>query len=204
MSYVIAIAGPPGSGKSSLVGAIVKTLADAATLSFDHYEDITGKPLHEIKQWLEAGADFDQFVIPGLAGDLKRLKEGEAVTDPVSSEIVEPQKYILFEMPFGKAHVATAASIDLLLWIDLPLDVALSRKMLEHSGIFLDRFYPDKYRECLAWLHGYFDNYLLFVHDVLAIQHERVRPGADLLIDGLEDIEGMSRKAVQFIRTELP
>lgn len=204
MSYVIAIAGPPGSGKSSLVGAIVKTLADAATLSFDHYEDITGKPPHEIKQWLQAGADFDQFVIPGLAGDLQRLKEGEAVTDPVSREIVESKKYIVFEMPFGKAHAATAASIDLLIWIDLPLDVALSRKMLEHSGLFLERFSPDKYRECLAWLHGYFDSYLLFVHEVLAVQHARVRPGADLLIDGLDDLEGMSRKAVQFIRTELP
>lgn len=204
MSYVVAIAGPPGSGKSSLVGALVKKLADAATLSFDHYEDITGRPPHEIKQWLQAGADFDRFVISALARDLKKLKEGEAVVDPVSGEVIEARKYIIFEMPFGKAQAATAANINLLLWIDLPLDVALSRTMREHTGIFLKRFPPDKHQECLTWLHGYLDGYLDFVHEVLAVQHEKVRPGADLLIDGLDDLEGMSQKAVQFIRTELP
>lgn len=204
MSYIIAIAGPPGSGKSSLVRSLVGSLGDAAALSFDHYENITGKPPREIKQWLAGGADFDRFVVPGLAGDLQRLKEGEAITDPVSRELVVARKYVIFEMPFGKAQVATAAFIDRLLWIDLPLDVALARTLREHTGIFIERFPPDKHRECLTWLHGYLDGYLDFVHQVLAVQHQKVRPGADLLIDGRDDLEGMTRKALQFINSELP
>ena len=204
MSYVIAIAGPIGSGKSSLVRALFNQLPDAAMLSFDHYENITQKPPHELVQWIQNGADFDLFSIPGLARDLEKLKQGEAVADPVTNEMVEPRKYVLFEMPFGKAHAATAPYIDLLLWIDLPLDVALARKVREHAGIFLERYHPDKQQECLAWLHGYLDSYLIFVHDILVIQHDKVRPQADLVLDGSSDLDSMSQRISLFIRTELP
>ena len=204
MNYVIAIAGPAGSGKSPLVRALVNQLHDASTLYFDHYEDITRKPPHELVQWIQNGADFDMFTIPGLACDLEKLKLGEAVADPITNETIEQRKYIVFEMPFGKAHAATAPFIDLLLWIDIPLDVALARKLREHTGMFLEHFHSDKLQECLTWMNGYLDSYLLFVHDILLIQYEQIRPGADLLINGLNDLESMSQKAVQFIRTELP
>lgn len=203
MNYVIAVAGPIGSGKSSLVKALVHQLQDAATLSFDHYEGITRKAPHELVQWMQDGANFDRFIIPGLADDLEKLKRGEAVTDPVSAEIIQPAKYIVFEMPFGRAHTETAPYIDLMLWIDIPLDVALARKLREHSGVFLERVQPDKHHECLSWLNGFLDNYLIFVHDIMKIQHNQVRPGADLLLDGTSDLESLSRKASQFIRKTL-
>jgi uridine kinase len=204
MSHVVAIAGPVGSGKSSLVKALVNQLQDASALYFDHYEDLTQKPPDELLQWLQSGADFNRMPIPGLTSDLEKLKQGQAVVDPVTQGVVEPRKYVVFEMPFGKAHAATAPFIDLLLWIDVPLDVALARKLREHAGLFLDRFPPDKHHECLAWLHGYLDSYLLFVHDLLALQFKKVRPGADLLIDGSGDLGSMSQKAMQFVRTALP
>ncbi len=204
MSYVIAIAGPVGSGKSSLVEALVKQLGDASMVCFDHYENITHRSPHELVQWIQDGADIDQFTFPTLVHDLEKLKRGETVEEPVTHENVEPRKYIVFEMPFGKAHSATAPFIDLLLWIDVPLDTALARKLREHSGIFLEHFSPDKHRECLNWVHGYLDSYLLFVHDILVIQHDKVRPGADFVINGLDDLENMSWQAVQFIRSQLP
>jgi energy-coupling factor transporter ATP-binding protein EcfA2 len=204
MSYVIALAGPIGSGKSSLVRALVNQLHDASMLYFDHYENITRKPPHELVKWIHSGADIDMFTIPGLVRDLEKLKQGEPVADPVTNEMVAPRKYIVFEMPFGKAHAATAPYIDLLLWIDLPLDVALARKVREHTGMFLERCHPDKHQECLAWLHGYLDSYLIFVHDILVIQHDKVRPQADLLLDGTSDLESMSQRISLFIRTKLP
>jgi adenylate kinase family enzyme len=204
VSCVIAIAGPIGSGKSSLVRVLVDQLQDAAMLSFDHYENITQKPPHELVQWIQNGADIDLFTIPGLAHDLEKLKQGQAVADPITHEMVEPRKYIVFEMPFGKAHTATASYIDLFIWIDLPLDVALARKVRELTGMFLERYHPDKHQECLAWLNGYLDNYLLFVHDMLAIQHDKVRPQADLLLDGTSDLVSMSQKISLFICKELP
>lgn len=204
MSYVIAIAGPVGSGKSSLARALVNQLQDASMVTFDHYEDITQKKPHELVQWMQDGADIDQFTFPGLVRDLEKLKQGETVVDPVTDEIVEPRKYIVFEMPFGKAHAAIAPFINRLLWIDLPLDTALARKLREHNAMFSARFPADRHHECLVWLQGYLDSYLNFVHDILLIQHEKVRPGADLLLDGSKDQESMSKKATQYILAELP
>lgn len=203
MNNVIAVAGPVGSGKSSLVREVISQLDDAATLYFDHYEDITRKAPHELVQWIQDGADFDQFIIPGLARDLEKLKGGEAVTDPTTATVIEPRKYIIFEMPFGKGHTATAPFIDLLIWIDLPLDVALARKLREHTGMLLECPQPGKHYDGLSWLHGYLDNYLIFVHDILMIQHQQIRPAADLLLDGTDDPEQLSRKAALFIRKEL-
>jgi uridine kinase len=203
MNYAIAVAGPIGAGKSSLVRGIVNQLHDSSTLIFDHYESITRKAPHELVQWINEGADFDKFSIPGLAGDLEKLKRGESVTDPVTAEIIESRKYIVFEMPFGRAHAETAQFIDLLIWIDLPLDVALARKLREHTGMFIENFQPERHQERLSWLQGYLDNYTLFVHDILLIQLERVRPAAEFLLDGTESIEVMSSKAAKFIRTKL-
>jgi uridine kinase len=202
MSYIIAVAGPIGSGKSSLVAVLAEQLPDAATLTFDHYEDVTRKSPHELMQWLEAGADINQFEFESLARDLERLKQGVAVVSPVTGETVEPRTYVVFEMPFGRAHAATAPFIDLVLWIDIPLDIALARKLREHAGMFLHRFQAEEHRQCLAWLHGYLDNYLLFVHDVLAVQLDKVRPGADLLLDGREDPAAMTRQAATFITSK--
>lgn len=204
MSYVIAIAGPVGSGKSSLAAALVRQLGDAAMVRFDHYEDITRKTPGELVQWMQDGADIDRFTFPDLVRDLEKLKRGETVEDPVSHEIVEPRKYIVFEMPFGKAHAATAPFVDRLLWIDIPLDIALARKLREHAGAFLNETPPDRHQERLIWLYGYVDSYLAFVHDILLVQHDKVRPGADLVLDGLSDPESMSLAAERFVRTELP
>lgn len=204
MNYVIAIAGPVGSGKSSLVGALVNQLKDATTLYFDHYEDITLRPPHELVQWINNGADFNQFAFHGLALALEKLKQGETVTDPVTNELVESRKFIVFEMPLGRAHAETAHHIDLMIWIDLPLDVALARKLREHSEMFLERYNYEKLQECMSWINGYLDNYLLFVRDILLIQHEKVRPGADLLLDGTIKFNALCDQACQFICTELP
>lgn len=203
MSYVIAVAGPIGSGKSSLVAALAEQLPDAAKLTFDHYEDVTRKAPPELMQWLESGADINRFEFANLARDLECLKQGVAVVSPVSGEKVEPCSHVVFEMPFGRAHAATAPFIDLVIWIDVPLDIALARKLREHAGMFLHRFQADDHRQCLAWLHGYLDNYLLFVHDVLAVQLDKVRPGADLLLDGRADLAAMTRQAAAFITSKL-
>lgn len=203
MSYVIAVAGPVGSGKSSLAGALVRQLGDAAMVRFDHYEDITRKTRGELVQWMQDGADIDRFAFPDLVRDLDKLKRGEAVEDPVTHEIVEPQKYIVFEMPFGKAHAATAPFVDRLLWIDIPLDIALARKLREYAGAFLNEP-PDRQQGSLIWLYGYVDSYLAFVHDILQVQHDKVRPGADLLLDGLTEPDSMSMAAEKFVRSELP
>lgn len=168
MARVIAIAGPPGSGKSTLAHALARELGSAAVLEFDEFEQATARSVPDLERWLADGADFDQLAAPGLRDRLQQL-----AADPARA-------FVLFEMPLGRAHSATAPLIDLLLWIDLPADLALARKLQQILAAAAHR----EPACAAAWLAGYVAAYLQVVHRVLALQRDRVRPGADLCVDG--------------------
>lgn len=200
MTYVVAVAAPIGGGKTSLVTAIASALQDAATIHFDHYEKITEQPVDHLVQWLKKGADFCDFKVPGLAGDLEKLKQGKSIVDPVTKKDIKPRKYVIFEMPLGREHRDTASYIDLLLWVDIPLDVALARKLRQFTGSFLKRFDPLRQRDFILWLDAYLENYIKAVGHVLRIQEERVKPMADVIVDGTQDLERMTRYSTKMIQ----
>lgn len=202
--HVIAVAAPIGGGKSSLARAIAGRLKDATTLHFDHYETITQRSAEDLRGWVERGADLDEFSVPGLAEDLRRLKMGEKVSDPLSKREVPSGKYILFEMPMGREYKETAGLIDLLIWVEIPLDLALARKIREFTSDFPAHHDPGELGNFLAWLNGYLDNYMKVVHRVLQVQRERVCPGADIILDGRSDFESLVEHATREILERLP
>jgi hypothetical protein len=204
MSCIVAVAAPIGGGKTSLVHAIARELGDASTIHFDAYEKATSRPIQELRQWLEAGADIDAFSMPELSRDLARLKRGLSVAEPGTGREISPAKYLVFEMPLGKEHRATAAQIDLLVWIDLPLDIALGRKLKEFTGRFLAEYGAEKQRDCMVWLDGFLENYLGAVRDALELQQQRVPRHADVILDGRQDFETLVQRAVGAIRARLP
>lgn len=193
MIHVIAIAGPPGSGKSTLAHALAQMLGSAGVLEFDRYEQATARSMEDLGRWLREGADFNVLAAPGLRADLERLKQGES-----------DRRYLLFEMPLGREHAETAPLIDFLIWIDLPLDVALARKLHELTSRALHSPAPDEHGRALAWLNGYLDSYLAVVREVLVVQHNRVRPRADLFVDGLADFPNLIAQTAQLLRQRLP
>lgn len=198
MSCIIAVAAPVGGGKTSYVREIANTLKNASIISYDHYENLTEKPVESIMEWLRNGGDFNDFEFRNLAEDLKKLKNNETVTDPVTRSQIFPEKYIIFEMPLGKAHSKTAVYIDLLIWIDLPPDVALARKIKEFTESFLIK--DGDYRNSILWLDNYLANYLYITREVLKIQREKVSPEADIIIDGEKDFKEMIQYCVKEIR----
>jgi len=203
VSYVIAVAAPPGGGKTALVRALAARLGDATAIHFDAYEMATERPVAEIVQDLRAGVAFDDFANPQLAIDLAALKNGEAITPPDEGRI-EPAKYILFEMPMGRAHGPTAGLIDLLLWIDIPFDIALARKLREYASIASANDEPARTSEFIIWLEGYLGNYLAGVRDTLEFQRDRIGGDADLTIDGTVEIEIAAEEAAKEIQERLP
>jgi uridine kinase len=204
MSHVVAVAGPPGAGKSSLIEGLGRALGDACAIHMDSYETMTRRPIAEIARWMQDGADIDAFAFPQLERDLQRLKQGFAVTEPGTGRAIEARKYILFETQFGKAHRATGQHVDLLIWLDTPLDVALARNVGKLTGAFLREQKPEKLAERMQWLHGYLDNYLGTVRSLMPMQRQKVSAGADFMLDGLASPAEMARSAAAEILRRLP
>jgi thymidylate kinase len=200
--YVVGIAGPVGAGKSTLVEGLAARIGDAAVLSFDRYERITEQPIERIRLWMQNGADLDEMEIPGLARDLQALKEGRAVADPLTGAPVPARQVILFETQFGRRHAATGRHIDLMVWIDTPLDLALARKVRQFTSE-LDPRDDKAARDFGPWLREYLGNYLDVVGGLLRIQRETVGAGADLVLDGQRDPQALQAEVEQAIRDRL-
>jgi uridine kinase len=153
---------------------------------------------------MREGADIDAFDFPQLPEDLERLKNGAPVLDPRSRRPIEPQRYLLFETQFGRAHRETGRHIDLLIWIDTPLDVALARNMQVFVSAALDSAGTDETGNRLRWMQGYLANYLGTVRALLVMQAERVRAQADLILDGQQEPNTLARLAQDEIRRRFP
>ncbi len=202
--YVVGIAGPAGGGKTSLVRRLVMEMEDATAIHIDSYQRITREPIRKIVQWMERGADFGEFAIPLLPDHLEKLRLGQAVVDPVSMVEIPARKYIIFETHFGRAHQATGRHIDLLVWLDTPLDVALARNLKDLIRPLLQEHGAEPGRDKLAWLVGYLENYLADVRRLVLMQKSRVGADADLVVDGSGDLALIVEKVRREILTRLP
>lgn len=180
------MAGPVGAGKSTLVNALAGRLEDTVAIHFDHYERMTEQPIEEVRRWMEEGADLDRMPVPGLAEALHSLRQGRAVVHPATGAQIPAAKNILFETQFGRRHAATGAHVDFLVWIDLPLDIALARKLRQFAA-GVDPRNAGAASTFGPWLKEYLDNYVDVVGTLLRHQRETVAADADLVVDGALD-----------------
>jgi uridine kinase len=203
MAHLIAIAAPIGGGKTTLAAAVATALGDASTVHFDRYERATRRPAAQLADWLRRGGDFEEFMPPELLRDLVALRRGESVQDP-GGMAIPARKHVICDLPMGNAASSLAGRLDLVFWIDVPLDVALARKLREYIQGFLRDDDPGAPRRHLAWLDQFLGNYLAIVRQVLCLQRERVAAGADVILDGEADLGSLARRVVQEIRQRLP
>jgi uridine kinase len=178
------------------VSALAETLGDATTLHFDDYEHASARAPENLRHWLEHGADFNALAAPALTHDLGRLKRGEPVLPPHARVPVQPRSFLVLEMPLGREDASTASLIDALLWIDLPHDVALARKLRQLTRHAIADADSDCY---VRWLDAYLDHYLSTVRDVLIVQAARVPAKADLRLDGLMPVGAVAARAAQTV-----
>jgi uridine kinase len=203
MHYVVGVAGPVGGGKTSLVSGITRILGNATVIHMDDYEEYTTQPVGEVLELLKSGADYDVLKMGNLAKDLQSLKFGREVFSPTTQFPICPSKYIIFETQFGREHRATGQWIDLLLWIDLPLDIALARKLKQFTADVSgnDR---DARLSFVQFLDEYLESYLLAVGELLEMQKRTVRVNADAIINGRASKEEIIATAVELIHQRLP
>ncbi len=155
---------------------------DGVPFHFDHYEDLTQLPLEEVKAWLHFGAEIADLSIPALTDDLMDLKHASSPAVPASGVAIQTAQFVFFETPFARCHLELDNLIDLAIWIDTPLDVALARNIRE----FMRQ--PELRSKLSAWLPDYLDGYLDAVRDMLLMQQETVGRAADITLDGTADL----------------
>ena len=101
---------------------------------------------------------------------------------------------MLLDTLLGRAHTATGKLIDTLIWVDTPPDIALARKIGEAAG--RARATPARRRPSWAGWIPISRHYTDFIAGTYAVQSERVRPAADIIMDGRAPVEQLADEAM--------
>lgn len=138
-ALVIGIAGGTGSGKTTLMKALVGRFGDSITmLSHDNYYKAHDElPLEE-----RALLNYDcpeAFDTPMLVGHLQQLKQGLAIACPVydfsihnrtaETTIQEPRPVILVEGILIFENAALCREMDVKIFVDAEADIRLARRI---------------------------------------------------------------------------
>ena len=118
---VIAVNAVSGGGKTTVANALHTKLGNSEILYFNSYGD-TDKNIPDIQQWIFDGANYDLWHLDEMAADIKRLLEKAD-----NSQNIE---HIILDYPFGYKQKQIGGYINLSVYIDTPLDIALARRII--------------------------------------------------------------------------
>jgi uridine kinase len=156
---VIAIAAVSGGGKTATTHELCNKLNKTKALYFDDYE--FEECPEDICDWVERGADCNEWNL------LPMIKEVELLlTD-------ESLNYIVLDYPFAYLHKGMRDYIDLVIYIDTPLDIAMARRIL--------RDYEDSPIEDIR---NELTNYLARARGAYLNMERTVKPSSDIVIAG--------------------
>ena len=186
--YVISVAALSGGGKTTIVGALTKRLNNSAVIYFDDYGDAVDID-RDINGWSADGNDYNEWHTEPIAADIKRL-------------LNEPYDYIILEYPFGYLNHCVGKYIDVSVFIDTPLDIALARRIM--------RDYTDRSKESNFGLADVDEVSLIAIDKELRfyMAHSRPtyvraietqRPAADLVVDGTKSPEEIVEMIIEYL-----
>jgi len=141
--FVVGISGYSGAGKSTIIYELSKRLGPSViSLFFDDYVSRKDFP-YNIKDWILNGANPNIINTPILREHLETLVQGRGVIAPISNgwakehldresiRTINPGKIILLEEPFGREREEIKDFIDTVIFLDVPPEIALARRILD-------------------------------------------------------------------------
>ena len=181
---VIGVSAVGGGGKTEVTRRLTEVLGDAVALHFDDYDDTNVHP-GDLERWFADGADYDAWQTPVFSRHLQALKAGQSISYPVEGETVGPSRYVVADAPLGRAHSDSGRFIDLMVFIDTPLDVAMARRVLR--GI--EPAARSTAYEALKQVKGELSGYEARARPIYEHFQKRMRAGSDLIVDGTLGID---------------
>ncbi len=121
--YIVTVNAVSGGGKTALATLVAESLPQSQLFCFDDFDETNCYPA-DFYEWYQRGANPLEIDCPGM---------GTAVAQTIAQGTL---RYIVLDCPLGRDHPRFAAIIDLAVFIDTPLDVALARRILrDHATV---------------------------------------------------------------------
>ena len=181
---VIGISAVSGGGKTAVTRRLAEVLGDAAALHFDDYDDTNVHP-DDHRSWFADGADYDAYELPVFTCHLETLKAGGRVRYPIDGAILGPVRYVVADAPLGREHSASRRFIDLMVFVDTPLDIAMARRILRD----VEQATQSTAAENLEHVKGGLTGYEPRARPIYEHFQQRMRAGADFIVDGALGID---------------
>lgn len=175
--FVIAIAAVSGGGKTTITKILNQKLHNSKILLFDDY-DYNGPD--DIVDWIDKGGDPNEWDLTPLVNDLKAL-------------LAEPLDYIVIDFPFSYKHSQLSKYIDLSVFIDTPLDIALIRRVIRD-------FRDSSTKKILFDMENYISRGRRAYLNML----KTIKPNADFIVDGTLQVTEVANIIFTKLKRELP
>lgn len=178
---VISISGISGAGKTAVAASLYEKLNNSVLLCFDNYNgNLLGRDYCE---WSEDGADANEWNLSEMIDNIEKLIRNE-------------YKYIIIDYPFGRAHKKVSSLVDLSVFVDTPLDIALARRTVR------DYCLRDPSRKPLVNPTEHLANSLQFYlkrHRATYLQHiKTVLPTCDMIVDGTKSTDEICCEIIEY------
>ncbi len=171
---VIAIAAVTAGGKTTTVNEIKRQLSNVQTLHFDDY--VFEGEVDDFYQWVLDGADYNVWNLEPLEKDILKIKiNGDC-------------DYLILDYPFAYCNEQIRKYIDVAIFIDTPLDIALARRILRDMG-------DASGKEIRNDLRGY----LNYARIAFVQMQKDILPSSDYVIEGTMSIETIVENIINII-----
>jgi uridine kinase len=207
-SFIIAISGIPGSGKTTLARSVADALGDAVVLHFDDYKPVAQYPTDMtnpagLANWVKEGKNLDAWKIPQLLDDLKALRNGQAISLPANQGEIEPARFIVLEEPSGRARAGLQDLIDMVVLLDLPLEIGLARQIVDYMSYCLKKLSGDELIKAMKRFIDRYEHYPLVREYYLAVL-EGARRDFDVVLDGTRPTDELTQEIVIAVKSMVP
>lgn len=163
---VIAVAAVTAGGKTTAVNEIIMRLANTKVLHFDDYE-FEGE-VDNFYQWVLDGADYNVWNLEPLEKDILNIQNNGTCD------------YLFLDYPFAYCNEQIRKYIDVAVFIDTPLDIALARRILR-----------DMRNASGEEIRNDLEGYLKYARIAYVQMQKDILPSSDYVIDGTMSIESI-------------